>query len=262
VIEKSTTQARLCPSCANSIEESATTCRYCKADLGSQFVPRWLNRDAPRSEPRIGSDSKKKVSIHPQYIWMGAILGVALMAFFAGGYIQRSQLVGASQANFKQLQAKDKIIQSQEAQLAQIREQLKENSNQLAETKAKLQESQKELAATKQRLVLASRKVDRSNTSPSPAGTRTASRAPDTARPPPPPAAAKRSAEPGVYETTRVTSIHEGPSSSSRVLSQVGTGTRLNVVSSAGDWLEVRSKRGNPPGYVRSNDARLIGRMN
>lgn len=28
------------------------------------------------------------------------------------------------------------------------------------------------------------------------------------------------------------------------------------------DWLEVRSKHGNPPGYVGSDDARLIGRVN
>jgi hypothetical protein len=36
----------------------------------------------------------------------------------------------------------------------------------------------------------------------------------------------------------------------------------INVVSSAGGWLEVRSKRGNPPGYVRSDDARLIDGAN
>ncbi|HZA56243.1 MAG TPA: SH3 domain-containing protein, partial [Candidatus Udaeobacter sp.] len=73
---------------------------------------------------------------------------------------------------------------------------------------------------------------------------------------------ARRTAEPGVYETTRATSVYENPSSASRVISQISSGTRINVVSSAGGWLEVRSKRGNPPGYVRSDDARLTDRAN
>ncbi len=68
--------------------------------------------------------------------------------------------------------------------------------------------------------------------------------------------------EPGVYETTRATAVYEGSSSVSRVVSPITRGTRINVVSSAGDWLEVQSKRGNPPGYARSDDARLIGRAN
>jgi uncharacterized protein YgiM (DUF1202 family) len=69
-----------------------------------------------------------------------------------------------------------------------------------------------------------------------------------------------RTAEAGVYETTRPTSVYENPSSGSTVISQIDKGTRINVVGSRGDWLEVRSKRGNPPGYVRSDDARQIAR--
>ena len=87
-------------------------------------------------------------------------------------------------------------------------------------------------------------------------------RAPDTAASIPAAPAARRTAEPGVYETTQATSVYENPSSTARVISQIGRGTRINVVSSAGEWLEVRSNRGNPPGYVRSDDARLIGRVN
>lgn len=262
MIGKSTTQTQLCPQCANSIEEDATNCSYCKADLSSQFVPRWLNRDEPTSEPRIGSDNNKRSSIPSQFIWMAAMLVVALIAFFAGGYRQRSQLLLSSQANVKQLQAKDQMFQSQEAQLAQTRRQLNENSNQLAEIKTKLEESQKELTLTRQRLGVATREVDRRNASRSPAGTRTASRAPGTAASLPAPVAARRTAEPGVYETTRQTPVYEGPSSASRVISQISKGTKINVVSSAGEWLEVRSKHGNPPGYVRSDDARLIGKAN
>ena len=258
MIGESTTRMRLCPHCANSIEEDATNCSYCKTDLLSQPVPQWLKRDESSSEPRLGSENHKRFSIPPKFIWTAAMLVTALIAFFAGWYIQRNQLLLLSQANLKQLQAKDQMIQSQEAQLAQARQQLNENSNQLTEMKTKLEESQKELSAMQQRLGVATREVDRLNASRSVAVRRTPSRAPDTAASLPAPTARRRTAEPGVYETTRETSVYENPSSASRVVSQISRGTRINVVSSSGDWLEVRSKHGNPPGYVRSDDARLI----
>jgi uncharacterized membrane-anchored protein YhcB (DUF1043 family) len=257
MIEKSTMRTKLCPYCANSVLEDATSCGYCKADLSSESVPQWLKREKAGSEPRNGSDKHKKSSIPPKFIWMAAMLVVALATFFAGGYLQRSQLQLSTQAFSKQLQAKNQMIQSQETQLVQTRQQLNENSNQLAEMKTKLEESQKELLQTRQRVAAASRELDRLHASRSQSVTRTASRAPDTARPPAPVA---RTAEAGVYETTRPTSVHENPSSGSTVISQIDKGTRINVVSSTGDSLQVRSKRGNPPGYVRSDDARQIAR--
>ncbi len=259
MIGESTAQTRLCPYCANSIAEDAADCPYCKADFSSQIAPKWLRRGEPSSEPRIGSDNHKRSSIPAKFIWPAALLVLALIAFFAGGYIQRSELLLSSQANLKRLQAKDQMIQSQEAQLAQTRQQLNENANQLAEMKTKLEASQKELSLTQQRLTVATRPVDRPNASRSPAVMRTASRAPDTTASLPQPVAARRTAAPGVYETTKATSVYENPSSASHVISQVDRGTRINVVGSNGGWLEVRSKRGNPPGYVRSDDARQIG---
>jgi peptidoglycan hydrolase CwlO-like protein len=262
MIAKSTTPARLCPNCANSIEEGAAKCFYCKADLSSDFVPQWLKRGGPSSEPRDGSNSHKKSSIPSKFIWPAAMLLTALIAFFAGAYIQRSWLSLSAEVDSRQLQAKDQMIQSQEEQLKQLRQQLNENSNQLAELKGKLEESQKDLSATQQRLKVATRQVDRLNASRSVAVGRTASRAPDTA-PSSPAAPASSTAASGTYETTRPTSVYEHPSSASRVLSQIGRGTRINVVSTAGgEWLQVRSKHGNPPGYVRSDDARPIGRAN
>jgi uncharacterized membrane-anchored protein YhcB (DUF1043 family) len=257
MIEKSTTPTKLCPYCANSVLEDATNCGYCKADLSSESVPQWLKREKAGLEPRIGSENHKRSSIPPKFIWMATMLIVALTAYFAGGYLQRSQLQLSTQAFSKQLQAKNQMIQSQEAQLAQTRQQLTENSSQLAEMKTKLEESQKELLLTRQRVATASRELDRLHASRSQSVTRTASRAPDTARLPAPVA---RTAEAGVYETTRPTSVYENPSSGSTVISQIDKGTRINVVGSRGDWLEVRSKRGNPPGYVRSDDARQIAR--
>jgi hypothetical protein len=260
LIANSTARTRLCPNCANSIDENAAECSYCKADLLSQFVPQWLKRDEPSSELRLGSDKNKRFSIPSKFIWMAAMLVMASIAFFAGGYVQRNQQLLLSQANLKELQAKDQMIQSQEAQLAQTRKQLNENSNQLAETKTKLEESQKELSATQQRLKVATREADRLKASRTLAATRTPSPAPGAAASLP--ALARRTAEPGVYQTTRATSVYEGPSSAARVVSQISRGTRINVVSSAGDWLQVQSKHGNPPGYVRSDDAQLIGRAN
>ena len=262
MVGKSTTRTRLCPKCANSIEEDATNCRYCKAELSSDYAPEWLKRDEPLSEPRAGLNSKKKFPISAKFIWPAATLVVALLAFFAGGYRQRSEFLLASQANLKKLQATDQIIRSQETQLSETRKQLDANSNQVAELKTKLEESQKEVSAAQQRLVAANREADRLNASRSVAVRRTASRAPDTAAPPPTSVQARRIAQSGVYETTQATSVHENPSSTARVVTQIGRGTRINVVSSAGEWLEVRSKHGNPPGFVRSDDARRVTSAN
>ena len=262
MIGETTTRTRLCPKCANSIAEDAAKCPYCKTDLSSEFAPKWLNRKEPASEPRMELNSKKKSPVSSKFVWSVAALVIVLLAFVAGGYIQRTELSAISQANLKQLQVKEQIIQSQQAQLAQLQQQLSESSKNVAEMTSKLEESQKALSTTRERIGAASRQPDRSIATQSAAVRRTASRAPDAPRPFSQRVAARRTVEPEVYETTQATSVYENASSTARVISQIGSGTRLNVVSSAGDWLEVRSNRGNPPGYVRSADARPIGRAN
>jgi hypothetical protein len=258
MIGKSTTQMRLCPNCANSIEEDAAKCLYCNAELSAEPMPRWLKRNEASSEPPAGSNSRRKFPIPSKFIRPAAMLAAVLIAFLAGGYIQRSELSLATQANLKQLQAKDQMIESQEAQLAQTRQQLNESSGRFAELKSQLEESRKELSAAKQRLEVAAR----SNANRPAPVTRSVSRAPDTAPPFPAPPPAGRAAEPRVYETVQATAVHESPSSSSRVVTQIARGTRLNVVNSAGEWLEVRSRHGNPPGYVRSAAARPVRSAN
>jgi multidrug efflux pump subunit AcrA (membrane-fusion protein) len=266
LIEESTIRTRLCPQCANSIQQDATNCPYCKADLLVHFIPKWLNRDGLASEPRLGSDKTKRNSmrnsIPPQVVWITTTVAIALLAFFAGGYIKRSQLLSSSQDNLRELQAKTQMIQSQEAQLAKEKQQLDDNSKQFTELKTKLDENQKELSLAQQRLAVATRELDRLKTTRSVIATGTRRRTPQTSVAGPVPTVTRQVVEPGVYETTRPTSVYEDPSSASRVLSQINRGTRINVVSSAGEWLQVRSNRGNPPGYVRSDDARLIARPN
>jgi hypothetical protein len=78
------------------------------------------------------------------------------------------------------------------------------------------------------------------------------------AEPSPPPV--RRPAEPGSYEVIQTTSVYEEPSESSRKVSTIQRGTRVTVVGSAGEWLEVRSKHGNPPGFIRRDDAMFVGR--
>lgn len=77
-------------------------------------------------------------------------------------------------------------------------------------------------------------------------------------RPPPAASASNRSATQGVYQTLRSTTLFESPSASSRVVANIPNGVRVNVVGSTGDWLEVHSRRGNPPGFIRRNDAQFI----
>ena len=96
---------------------------------------------------------------------------------------------------------------------------------------------------------------DRGTPPPAPRETLPAPTAPSTQSSSVP---ARRGAEPGVYETRRATTVYEEPLGSARVVTQIAKGTEVTVVRSVGDWLEVRSKRGNPPGFIRADDAMLI----
>jgi hypothetical protein len=263
MIENSTIQTQLCPYCANSIGEDATKCSYCKADLRSEHVPRWLNRDETSTAPRTRSaNDKKRFSMRSKFIWPVTLFVVASAAFLVGGHMQRNRLLHVSEADSKRLEAKDQMIQSQEAQLTQLRQQLHDSSDQLVGVKTKLEESQKELSAMRQRLGVTTRELDRLNASRSVAAKRTASPSSGRSSSLPSQASTRRPGAPGVYETIQDTSVRENPSSTSRVVSQLGRGTRINVVGAAGEWLEVRSRYGNPPGYVRSADVRPIGQAN
>jgi hypothetical protein len=45
-------------------------------------------------------------------------------------------------------------------------------------------------------------------------------------------------------------------------LTRVGGATQITVVRGVGEWLEVRSKHGNPPGFIRTEDAKFVARAN
>jgi hypothetical protein len=84
----------------------------------------------------------------------------------------------------------------------------------------------------------------------------------DTGRNNRPAPASRGGASAGVYETVRSTTVYEDPSAAAKVLANIPAGVRVNVVNSSGEWLEVHSKRGNPPGFIRRGDATFIESAN
>jgi hypothetical protein len=192
-----------------------------------------------------------------------AILVVGIAVFALGVFLigERTERRGSQQVvdeKVRELHDKDQRIRSLETELNQARTELSNHSGVVAELKTALEASKKELTLTRERLVAANREVDRLSITRAQSAPRTAARPVDL----PPAPTIRRAAEHGIYETIRVTAVHETPSGSSPVVSQVAKGTRLTVVGSVGDWLEVRSKRGNPPGFVRRDDALFVGRAN
>ena len=59
----------------------------------------------------------------------------------------------------------------------------------------------------------------------------------------------------GQYEVTVPTPVYEGPRAGARKIATIEPGTRINVIIVAGDWLEIRSRHGRPPGFIRKNSA-------
>jgi hypothetical protein len=255
VVEVST-RARLCPHCANGIPQDAPTCPYCKADLDSSPAPQWPTRDeAPPQEVKV---ERNKIPARSKVILIAGIVLFALGVYLIGGQRERSDAQLVLQEKLRELREKEQKIETLESLLARVRQELAEHSGQLTELKTKFEESRKELSASQQRLAIATREVDRLSASRTQPATRTSPRSVD----PPSPSPARRVAEPGVYEIIRATPVYEEASASSRVVTQISQGTRINVVRSVGEWLEVRSKQGNPPGFVRWDDARFVGKSN
>jgi chromosome segregation ATPase len=63
----------------------------------------------------------------------------------------------------------------------------------------------------------------------------------------------------GTFETVRATQVYGGPSENSPQIANIGPGTKLNVVDSSNGWLEIRSKHGRPPGFIRREAAVRVG---
>jgi uncharacterized membrane-anchored protein YhcB (DUF1043 family) len=253
-------RARLCPQCANSIDESAVKCPYCKAEFGTAETPQWPMREEMGGGSVVSPRHHRLTNRAKAIMSAGLIVIVlGLAVFLINGYRQRNgrQL---EQANLKQLQEREQKINTLEAELKQLRQELDRGKTQVATLTAKLEESQKELAASQQRLTTATRDAARAAAKRAPAAP--ASTARSVKAPSSPTPTARRAAEPGVYEVIRATAVREEPSGGARRITDINKGTKINVVRTVGEWLEVRSKQGNPPGYVRLDDAVLVSRAN
>jgi hypothetical protein len=194
-------------------------------------------------------------------VWLYII--VVLLLAIAAVLIGRSLLTFKSGPGLTQgfedrggeLEEKNKQIQAMDSQIAQLKKDLEESFKRMDELQARIDETAK---TAEQRTKSAARETDR------PASSRPQPSEAVPARPvePPPPAVSRRSAEPGTWEVLRDTAVLEGPSDTARRVATINKGTRVNVVRSSGDWLEVRSKHGNPPGYIRRDDAMFVEKIN
>lgn len=171
----------------------------------------------------------------------------------------------AKDSTGKDLSDKDRQILDLKNEIAELRKETEANSSRVKELEAKLDETRKALSASQQKLKVAQKQADRVAAAPPPA--KSAARSMDpalssarertaakSAEPSPPPRW-RRPAEPGAYEIIQDSAVLEKPSSSAREVALIQKGTTVNVVGSQGEWLEVRSKHGKPPGYIRRDDA-------
>jgi len=203
-----------------------------------------------------------KVSIASKAILIAGLLVFAVGVFLIGGQRQRNESQSVLDERLRDLSEKDKKIQDLEGQLVHARKELAEKATQVVQLKTKLEESQKNLASTQQKLTRAAREMERLAASRAPSATKTSPRAAEPSPPASRAGGARGADEMGVYQTLRATSVYEGPTTASRVVSQINKGTRVNVVRSLGDWLEVRSKGSNPPGFVRRDDVTFVNKAN
>jgi hypothetical protein len=257
----STVASRLCPHCANSITEDAAQCPYCQAEVEPAPSPEWLIRDEGPFETRPWIREK---AVAPKVVLItGIVLCVLAAALFGLGILGNtysSATRGLLDQKTKELQAKEEHIKAIESELNKVRLENADITKEAVALKARVEGRQKELAASEQRLSAAKREMERASTRRAPVEPRSNSgRVERTAAPAPP---TQRPTQPGVYETLRATEVHARPVQSSRVITRIGGGTRINVVRGEGDWLEVVSKRGNPPGFILRDHAKSVSTSN
>lgn len=229
----------LCPHCANPIEEGEVSCPFCKAPLTRRGATH-------QSSNRQGSST----------LWIGAtlflsllVLGLIVALIWQGGKGPRGD-----QALFPAHEETDRQVRELGNQVAKLRKELEETSRQIIDLKARVEETTRSLASVQQRPRSARTDAERPAPPPASPSGRTVSRPAEI----PPTPAQRRPAEPGTYEVLRTTSVYDEPSRSARKLTTISGGTKITVVGSAGEWLEVRSKHGNPPGFILRDDAMFV----
>ena len=67
------------------------------------------------------------------------------------------------------------------------------------------------------------------------------------------------SAVAGTYEVTRGTRVFAAPNEFAQQVGEIEPGLKVNVVNARDGWLEIHSKHGRPPGFIRSDAVARVG---
>lgn len=67
---------------------------------------------------------------------------------------------------------------------------------------------------------------------------------------------------PGIYRVNRPSRVYAAPNELSRTIGDIEPGTRVDVVQARDGWLEIHSKHGRPPGFVRREVASRVTAQN
>lgn len=193
------------------------------------------------------------------YAYIIAVLILAIGAILAWKYISGTKnepggMTASSEERSQEAGEKNRQIQLLDNQIAQLRKELEESANKVTELQARLDDTSKALSSTEQMLRKAMRQAERPASTSAQPQEKIASKPAEPVSAPSP----RRPAEPGSYEVIRSADVFAEPSDSSRKVSTIKRGTRVAVVRSVGEWLEVRSKHGNPPGFIRRDDAMFM----
>jgi hypothetical protein len=178
--------------------------------------------------------------------WVVAISFSALILGLLGGMVvwrpdgksEQFRLEAAA------LEEKQKTIAALEERIASLRKELEDGANHIAKLQTRLKDAGGGIHAAEQEL------KGRHPDGPTDTGrlSRRGGLTTNSGQP----------TNPVVYETSRTTSVYEKPSVSSMKLATIPEGTRVNVVGFTGEWLEIRSKHGKPPGFIQQADTRFV----
>src|SRR5215475_2109448 len=157
---------------------------------------------------------------------------VGVIAFAVIAFLAWKALSTSDDRSSLALQGQEEKIRDMEDRVARLQKELEESSKQIASLQGRSDDTPR-TRQSRQRREYNSRREETRSAEPT------------------------TSQEPSFYETARSTSVFEEPSDSSRKLATIPRGSKVRVVGSTGDWLEVRSKQGRPPGFIRRDDAVL-----
>ncbi|HEX2929383.1 MAG TPA: hypothetical protein VHV54_06700, partial [Candidatus Binatia bacterium] len=66
----------------------------------------------------------------------------------------------------------------------------------------------------------------------------------------------------GAYQITQASRVYAGPTEASQLLGEIEPGVKVTVVNNRNGWLEIHSKHGRPPGFIRKEVATPLAGQN